>query len=81
MRPIVETFISKFAIIPIFNSLDIYAKEKANLRRQGQMIDDFDILIGATAIANDMIMVTNNVEHLKRLDNIQIQDWTTSAKK
>ena len=81
MRPIVEALISKFAIIPIFNSLDIYAKEKAKLRRQGQMIDDFDILIGATAIANDMIMVTNNVEHLKRLENIQIQDWTTSAKK
>lgn len=81
MRPIVETFITKFAIIPIYNSLDIYAKNKAKLRKQGQLIDDFDILIGATAIANDMIMVTNNVEHLKRLENIQIQDWTTLAKK
>lgn len=81
MRPIVEAFITKFAIIPIFNSLDVYAKEKAKLRRQGQMIDDFDILIGATAIANEMIMVTNNVEHLKRLENIQIQDWTTLVKK
>jgi tRNA(fMet)-specific endonuclease VapC len=80
MRPIVEAFISKLVIIPVFNSLDIYAREKVKLRRQGQMIDDFDILIGATAIANDMIMVTNNVEHLKRLGNIQIEDWTTITK-
>ena len=43
MRPIVEAFIPKFAIIPIFDSLDIYATEKAKLRKQGLLIDDFDI--------------------------------------
>lgn len=55
LRTLVEAFIPKFFIIPIYNSLDIYAKEKAKLRRQGLMIDDFDVLIGATAIANEMI--------------------------
>lgn len=30
---------------------------KARLRRQGDLIDDFDLLIGATAIANELIMV------------------------
>ena len=78
MRPIVEAFIPKFAIIPIFGALDIYAKEKASLRRRGLMVDDFDILIGATAIANDMTMVTNNVSHLGRLSGIDIEDWTLS---
>ena len=76
MRKIVEAFIPKFFVVPVFNSLDIYAKEKAKLRKQGLMIDDFDILIGATAVANDMVMVTNNVVHLSRLDNIVIEDWT-----
>ncbi len=52
MRTIVEAFISKFAIIPIYNSLTVYAKEKAKLRKQGLLIDDFDILIGSTAVAN-----------------------------
>ena len=64
MRKIVEAFIPKFFIIPIYNSLDIYAKEQAKLRRQGLMIDDLDILIGTTAVANDRVMVTNNVAHL-----------------
>lgn len=77
MRIIVEAFIPKFPIIPIYNSLDIYAKEKAKLRKQGLLVDDFDILIGATAVANDMIMVTNNVVHLNRLENIVIENWTT----
>jgi tRNA(fMet)-specific endonuclease VapC len=79
MRKIVEAFIPNFVVIPIYNSLDIYAKEKAKLRRQGLLIDDFDILIGATSIANSLIMVTNNVAHLNRLDNIVVEDWTTLA--
>ena len=81
MRIIVEAFIPKFAIIPIYNSLGIYAKEKAKLRKQGLLIDDFDILIGSTSIANGLIMVTNNVAHLNRLENIVIEDWTTLAKR
>lgn len=81
MRSVVEPFILKFAVIPIYNSLDIYAKEKAKLRKQGLLIDDFDILIGSTAIANDMVMVTNNHAHLSRLENILIEDWTTLKSK
>ncbi len=81
MRKIVEAFIPKFFIVPIYTSLDIYAKQKTKLKKQGSLIDDFDILIGATAINNKMIMVTNNVVHLGRLENIIIEDWTTIAKK
>jgi tRNA(fMet)-specific endonuclease VapC len=80
MRPVVEAFISKFAIIPIYSCLDIYAFEKAKLRRKGLLIDDFDILIGATSIVNNMVMVTNNSTHLNRLDNVIIEDWTTGEK-
>lgn len=34
-RKTVDEFVSKFTIIPIFNSLDVYAKEKARLRKKG----------------------------------------------
>jgi len=76
MRNIVDAFIPKFNVIPIYNALDIYAKEKTRLRKTGMLIDDFDLLIGATAIYHDMVMVTNNVSHLQRMDNITIEDWT-----
>jgi len=78
LRKIVEAFIPKFTIIPVFNSLDIYAKEKARLRKSGLLIDDFDLLIGATAVYHDMVMVTNNVAHLSRLKSIVIEDWTSN---
>ena len=81
MREIVEAFILKFPIIPIYNSLDIYAKEKAKLRKKGLLVDDFDILIGSTAIANEMVLVTNNVAHLNRLDHIVIENWASLSKR
>ena len=81
MRPIVEAFIPKFIVIPIYSSLDVYAKEKARLRKDGMLIDDFDILIGSTSIFHNMVMVTNNVAHLGRLENVVIEDWTNLAKK
>lgn len=79
MREVIDGFILKFHVLPIFNCLDIYAKEKARLRKIGQMIDDFDILIGSTSVKNNMVMVTNNSKHLKRIENIVIENWTTKT--
>ena len=69
-------FLTGVIIIPVFPSLDIYAKEKARLRRAGLPVDDFDLLIGANAISNGLILVTNNVDHLGRMEGINIEDWT-----
>ncbi|MBI5916824.1 MAG: type II toxin-antitoxin system VapC family toxin [Bacteroidetes bacterium] len=74
----VDNFLATANILSILPTLDIYAKEKTRLRKLGTIIDEFDLLIGATALANDLIMVTNNVSHLGRLDGIVIEDWTKS---
>ena len=46
------------------------------MRKAGQTVDDFDLLIGATAISNGLILVTNNVDHLGRMEGVKIEDWT-----
>jgi tRNA(fMet)-specific endonuclease VapC len=71
-----SNFLTGVSIIPIFHCLDVYAIEKARLRKAGQPVDDFDLLIGATAIANELTLVTNNVDHLGRMKDIRIEDWT-----
>jgi len=71
----VNEFANKIGILPIFNSLDLYAKEKARLRKTGNMIDDFDLLIGCSAIKNGLILVTNNENHFERISNIKIENW------
>lgn len=75
-RKVIEDFILKFTILPIYNCLDIYAKEKARLRKKGLIVDEFDLLIGCTAIANDLTMVTNNEKHFEQLSKVKIENWT-----
>ncbi|MEO5649310.1 MAG: PIN domain-containing protein [Ginsengibacter sp.] len=72
----VDAFISGLSIIPVFGSIKRYAKEKVRLRRIGKpMHDEFDILIGVTAIENEIILVTDNIKDFERLDGIQMENW------
>jgi tRNA(fMet)-specific endonuclease VapC len=70
-----DDFLSGIKLIPIFHSLDFYAKEKARLKRTGKIIDDFDLLIGATAVTQGMILVTNNTDHFDRITGIMLENW------
>jgi tRNA(fMet)-specific endonuclease VapC len=71
----VNDFAGKIGILPIFNSLDLYAKEKARLKKKGYLIDDFDLLIGCSSIKNNLLLVTNNENHFERIENIRIENW------
>ncbi len=71
-----DNFLSGVQVLPIFHSLDLYAKEKARLRKAGTSIDDFDLLIGVTSVTHKLIMVTNNTTHFKRVSGIKLEDWT-----
>lgn len=70
-----KKFLSFFTILPIFSSLETFAIQKSKLIGKGAIIDNFDLLIGATAIHNGMIMVTENVRHLSRLEGIVVENW------
>ena len=76
-RRALDNFLTGVQILPIFHSLDLYAKEKARLQKAGTSIDDFDLLIGVTSVTHGLTMVTNNTNHFKRISGIELEDWTT----
>ena len=64
-----------FHQLPISGSvLQRYGQEKTILRQKGLLIDDFDILIGTTAIINNMVIVSENIKHLSRLP-LKLENW------
>ncbi len=75
-RLALDNFLTGVQILPIFHSLDLFAKEKARLRKIGISIDDFDLLIGATSITQNLVMVTNNTNHFEKINGIELEDWT-----
>ena len=72
---LIEKLIAQMTILPIFNSILLYGKQKARLRKKGTMISDFDLLIGCTAIENNLIMVTENVKEFNRIHGIKLENW------
>ena len=71
----VYSFCHDIKMLSIDNVIEEYARQKAILRRNGTPIDDMDIFIGCTAVVNDCVMVTENVKHLNKLENIIIENW------
>jgi predicted nucleic acid-binding protein len=53
-----------------------FGKLKAELKQQGNIIMDADLLIASIAIANDLILVTNNTRHFQRLSMLKIDNWS-----
>lgn len=74
-KRVVEEFADRITILPIFDAIDLYGKEKARLKKAGTVISDLDLFIGSTAIINDMILVTRNIREFERMENIKIENW------
>lgn len=71
-----EQFFDDINVLHIEPYFDHYAEEKARLELAGTPShDDFDLLIGCTAVAEDMVMVTQNVKDFKNIRDIQIENW------
>lgn len=58
------------AIMEAFGSL------KADLEQGGNRLDDFDLVIAATAITIGYRLVTNNEKHFSRIEGLEIVNWT-----
>lgn len=74
----IRALIAQLAVITLDQAIaDKFGEIKADLRRQGQILADFDLLIGATALVAGRILVTNNTKHFQRLGayGLVIENW------
>lgn len=72
----VTDFIAGITIIPLYGIVHAYSKEKVRLREIGKpMHDEFDLLIGVTALFNQLILVTDNVKDFRFIDGLTVENW------
>jgi tRNA(fMet)-specific endonuclease VapC len=55
--------------------MDIFGALKAELRKNGTPVDDFDLLIGATAITMGYRVVTNNERRYTKIPGLEVVNW------
>jgi tRNA(fMet)-specific endonuclease VapC len=54
-----------------------YGQLRASLEKRGTPIGPLDTLIGAHAVALDVILVTHNTREFSRIDSVRLDDWTS----
>ena len=80
--PVLDKFLSELEIIPSALYHDLGVKEKANLQITGKPNGSFiDLIIGCTAVENEMVMVTENIKHFENIRGIRLENWVTREEK
>ena len=73
----IKTLELSFEIISISEeSAEIFGMTKAQLEKAGSPLDDFDLIIASSALSKNLVLITNNVRYLQRIEGLKLTNWT-----
>lgn len=71
---VIEPFLESFIVLEYTKASSlIFAKEKARLKKSGNIIADMDLMIASIAIENDCTLISNNMKHFERIQNLELE--------
>ncbi|MDD2789044.1 MAG: PIN domain-containing protein [Sulfurimonas sp.] len=71
---IIEPFLDNFKVLEFTKKSSlIFAKEKARLKKSGNIIADMDLMIASIAIENECTLISNNIKHFNRVQNLELE--------
>ena len=72
----VEKFLKPFDVIDFTDKMSYdYAEIRGDLEKSGQTIGANDLLIAATALSENAILVTHNIGEFSRVKGLKLEDW------
>jgi tRNA(fMet)-specific endonuclease VapC len=76
VEPAISSFLSSVTILP-FSTVEAEqaAQIRAVLKSQGQPIGAYDVLIAATALQHNLLMITANQREFDRVPGLQTENW------
>ncbi len=73
---LVDALFEPFVCLPFDDrAAGAYGSVRADLERVGRPIGPNDLLIAATALAHDLILVTHNTSEFGRIPGLYVDDW------
>ncbi len=68
-----ETFLEGITVLSVDQEVcKIFGRERNKLRRQGNIIGDFDLLIASICLRHNLVLLTNNKKHFEKVDGLKI---------
>lgn len=65
-----------YPIIDVTRSvMDSFGEIKASLSAAGTTVDDFDLMIGCTALTLNYAVVSNNTKHYQKIPGLRVVNW------
>ena len=72
-RPAFDELVRVLEVLPVDEAVgERFAQLRGQLRSTGQPLDNFDLLIAATALCHDLVLLTRNVAHFGRIAGLVI---------
>lgn len=65
----------KNRILTFESAIETYAIQRAHLKSIGRLQGEFDMVIGSTALAHDLILVTRNTRHFADISGLVLENW------
>jgi tRNA(fMet)-specific endonuclease VapC len=76
IEPTITSLLVSVTLLPFTTAeAEQAAQIRSLLKTRGQPIGAYDVLIAATALAHNLIMVTANVREFARIPGLQVENW------
>ncbi|WP_235641338.1 PIN domain-containing protein [[Limnothrix rosea] IAM M-220] len=72
----IASFVESVSTIPFrYETAEQATQIRAALKSKGQPIGAYDVLIAATALEHNLIMVTANQREFERVPDLKLENW------
>ncbi len=76
IQTVIGALLSTIHILPYSQQhAETTAEIRARLKKQGTPIGPYDVMISATALYQNLIMVTSNTKEFQRITGLVLEDW------
>lgn len=73
---LIEQFTARLEVLPFDSKAAQHAGQiRAVLRRTGQIIGAYDLMIAGIARSQGLILVTNNLREFSRVEGLRVERW------
>jgi tRNA(fMet)-specific endonuclease VapC len=73
---IIAGFAGRVSTLPFTSAIARVAGQlRHKLKTKGEMIGAYDILIAATALSHDLVLMSNNMREFKRIEGLKLEGW------
>ncbi|MCL1891616.1 MAG: PIN domain-containing protein [Coriobacteriia bacterium] len=73
----IESFVAAFEVVNFDqNASRVFGELRAHMSRAALKIGAYDLIIAATVISREGVLVTHNTKEFNRIADLSVEDWT-----